>query len=117
MKPFNNLKSPPFYAILFATAREGVDAGLYSEAIATLVSAATMRSGFLGFSSDVDANGNPVKISYWETHKALQDWLAATQDLLPFRIKLDDCLGPSGCLWPWQNRLDETDVMLKIGTA
>jgi len=117
MKPFNNLKSPPFYAILYATAREGTDAGLYSEAISTLVSSATMRSAFLGFSSDVDADGNPVKVSYWESHKAMQDWLRATQDLLPFRIKLEHCLGPSGCLWPWQNRLNETDVMRKIDAA
>ena len=110
MKPFNNLKTPPFYAILYATVQEGGDAGLYSEAIATLVSSAILRASFLGFTSDIDADGNQIKISYWTTIEAKDAWLQSTKDLLPYRIKLEDCLGQSGCLWPWLNKLDESDI-------
>ena len=117
MKPFNNLVSPPFYAILYPTAREGLDAGLYSEAVSTLASAATLRSSFLGFTTDRDSYDAPIMVAYWTTHDAMWDWLNATKDLLPYRVKLDDCLGPSGCLWPWLNRLDETDVEMKIRAA
>lgn len=117
MKPFNNLISPPFYAILYTKAQEGVDAGLYSEAISTLVSAASLRSSFLGFTSDTDSYDEPIKVVYWTTHEAMTSWLTQTKDLLPYRIKLDDCLGPSGCLWPWLNRLDEADVELNIRAA
>ncbi len=117
MKPFNNLVSPPFYMILYATAHEGLDAGLYSEAISTLVSAATLKSSFLGFTSDFDSYERPIRVAYWATHDAMWDWLETTRDLLPHRIQLDDCLGPYGCLWPWLNRLDETDVVQKIRAA
>jgi len=110
MKPFNNQVSPPFYAILYANAEEGVDAGLYSEAISTLVSAATLRSAFLGFTSDSDSYERPIKVAYWTTHEAMCEWLEGSKDLLPHRIKMSDCLGPHGCLWPWLNRLDEADI-------
>lgn len=94
-----------------------MDAGLYSEAISTLVSSATLRSSFLGFTSDVDSYEAPITVVYWTTHNAMTDWLKNTKDLLPYRIRLDSCLGPSGCLWPWLNRLDEHDVEMKIKAA
>ena len=117
MKPFNNLVSPPFYTIFYASARDGVDAGLYSQAIATLVSAATMRGSFLGFTSDEDGEGNAIKIAYWTTYQANRDWIKATKDLLPYRIQLENCLGPSGCLWPWLNRLEVSDIELEFKAA
>ncbi len=117
MKPFDDLVSPPFYAILYATAEEGQDAGLYSEAISTLVAAATLRSSFLGFTSDNESYERPIKVAYWTTHDAMWDWLNSTKDLLPYRIQLDDCLGPHGCLWPWLNRLDVRDVDRDVRAA
>lgn len=117
MKPFNNLVSPPFFAILYTSVENGGNAGLHSEAISTLISAATLRASFLGFTSDVDADNNSVKIAYWTTHQAMWDWIDATRDLLPYRIEIDNCLGLTGCLWPWLNRLDEADVELKIKAA
>lgn len=117
MKPFNNLVSPPFYAILYTTAGDGVDVGLHSEAISTLASAATLKSSFLGFTTDTHTYDRPIRVAYWTTHEAMWEWLNGTRDLLPHRISLDDCLGPSGCLWPWLNRLDETDVVQEIRAA
>jgi len=117
MKPFNNLITPPFYTILYMSARKGMDAGLYSEALSTLASAASLRSSFLGFVSDTDSYEEPILVTYWTTHKSMGDWLNATRDLLPYRIKLEDCLGPSGCLWPWLNRLEETDIDMRIRAA
>ncbi len=110
MKPFSNLKTPPFFAILNVTVEEGGDTGLYSESIATLVSAAILRASFLGFTSDIDADENHVKISYWSAIEAKDAWQQSTKDLLPNRINLEDYLGLSGCLWPWINHLDESDI-------
>jgi len=99
-------RRPPFYAILFLEAGEGMDAGLYSEAVSTMASEAMMKPGFLGFSADEDADGRPVRVTYWETLADLKAWTTGVRDLLPYRIKTEDCLGPTtGCLWPW---LDET---------
>jgi hypothetical protein len=75
-----------------------------------LVSAAILRASFLLFTSDINADENHIKIPYWSTIEAKDACLQSTKELLPYRIKLEDCLGQSRCLWLWLNHLDEFDI-------
>ena len=92
---------PPFYALIQLTAGQGMDAGQYSEAVATLTSVAMLKSGFLGFETDRDASGNIIRITYFDTHGSLQTWLHDASELLPYAVKLEDVIEGTGCLWPW----------------
>ena len=85
--------------------------------MATLVSAATLCASFLGFTSDINADGNHIKISHWSTIEAKDACLQLTKNLLPYRRKLEDYLGQSSCLWLWLSRLDESDVEQVIKIA
>jgi hypothetical protein len=97
----NQSTSPPFYARLHLAAAEGMDAGQYSEAIATLTSVAMLNSGFIGFETDQDANGNSIRIAYFKDHNNLQNWLVDAAPLFPNAVCLDDIVCGTGCLWPW----------------
>jgi len=106
---------PPFYALIQTAAKPGMDAGQYSQAVATLTSVAMLKSGFLGFETDRDANGNQIRITYFDTHDSLQTWLHDASDLLPYVIKLEDVIIGSGCLWPWLG--DETEEEKRYASA
>ncbi len=97
----DSVTRPPFYALMQLTAEQGMDAGQYSEAVATLTSVAMLKSGFLGFETDYDADGHPVRIVYFDTHGGLQIWLHDASELLPFAIKIKDVISGTGCLWSW----------------
>ena len=96
-----NTTRPPFFARLHVTAAETMDAGQYSEALATLTSVAMLKPGFLGFETDQDADGNTVRIAYFEDHDNLKTWLSDASILLPYAVSLDDIICGTGCLWPW----------------
>lgn len=97
----NNNARPPFYARLHLSAADHMDAGQYSEAMATLTSVAMLKSGFLGFETDKDASGNIIRIAYFEDHNSLQNWLEDSAPLFPNAISIDDIVCGTGCLWPW----------------
>ncbi len=103
-------RRPPFYATVYATPTPEMDAGLYGEALATVVSVAILQNGFIGFEDERDADGCPVKVAYWETYGAMTAWLDKARELVPHKIGLDACLGPCGCLWPW---LDEQPAVIR----
>ena len=104
MSKLTRFKKPPFYTTIYATPIYDQDAGLYSEALSTILSLATIQSGFLGLEEEHDAQGRPVKIAYWESFTAMNAWLEKASDLVPYKIGLEPCLGSCGCLWQW---LDE----------
>jgi len=99
-------KKPPFYATIYTTPTHNQDAGLYSEALSTILSLATMQSGFISLEEKHDAQGGPVKIAYWDTFAAMNAWLEKASDLVPYKIGLGSCLGSCGCLWQWLNTDD-----------
>jgi hypothetical protein len=92
---------PPFYARIHLVSGDGMDAGQYSEAVATLTSVALLKSSFLGFETDQDADGNTIRIAYFETHDALQAWLYEAGELFPYAISVEDVVAGMGCLWQW----------------
>ena len=104
MSKITRLKKPPFYATIYATPIYDQDAGLYSEALSTILSLATIQSGFLGLEEEHDAQDRPVKIAYWDSFTAMNAWLEKASKLVPYKIGLEPCLGSCGCLWQW---LDE----------
>ncbi len=92
---------PPFYARMHLAASETMDAGQYSEAVATLTSGAMLKPGFLGFQTDLDDDGNSVRIAYFDDHDSLKSWLSDASPLFPFAVTLDDIICGTGCLWSW----------------
>ena len=104
MSKITHLKKPPFYATIYGTPTHDQDAGLYSEALSTILSLATMQSGFLSLEEDHDAQGCPIQIAYWDSFAALNAWIEKANDLVPYKIGLESCLGSCGCLWQWLDR-------------
>ena len=105
----DDVTPPPFYALIQLNAGEGMDAGQYSEAVAVMTSVAMLKPGFMGFGSDNDANQNPVRIAYFDSHDTLQTWLHESHDLLPYATKLDDVISGTGCLWHWLGNEQEEE--------
>ena len=91
----------PFFATLWEQAPEGVDAGIYSDGLSTLISMAQMDTDFLGYTIDLNEHGVGVYTCHWKTYEAMNLWLKNGQELLPARLSLQDCLIQTGCLWPW----------------
>ncbi|MAH83637.1 MAG: hypothetical protein CBB68_04660 [Rhodospirillaceae bacterium TMED8] len=101
MPRFVDLDKPPFFTALFTAPSPETNAGQFSDALATTLSAAMLFSGFIGFADDI-ANGNrPVKIVYWKTFHAMQAWQKTSSDLIPHTIDLNDCIASEGCHWQW----------------
>ena len=101
MSPFANLDKPPFFTAIYLTPEEGSNLGLYSEAVSTLVSGATLVPGFVGFTDDMAEANRPVKVLYWRTFRAMQTWQQTVQDLLPNSVDLENCIASEGCHWKW----------------
>ena len=74
-----------------------------------------LKSGFLGFETDHDADGNTIRIAYFDTHGSLQTWLYDASDLLPYAVKIDDVIGGTGCLWRWLGDEDEEEKRYASG--
>jgi len=108
--------SPPFYARLYLVAHESMDAGQYSDALATLTSVAMLKPGFLGFNFDLDDNGNTLRIAYFDTHDALQTWLSESSVLFPYGVSLEDIVNGTGCLWPWLGDEETEEKSYMSGT-
>lgn len=111
MNTLANLDKPPFFAAVYLTPdlTPGfeADAGLHSEAAATITALAMILHGFVGFRDDVAAGGRPVKIVYWRTYRSMAAWKKTCADLIPHRVKFDDCVASEGCLWHWLDDLDQ----------
>ena len=101
MSPFADLDKPPFFTAIYLTPEEGGNHGLHSEAVATLVSGATLVPGFVGFTNDVAVAKRPIKVLYWRTFRAMQAWQRKVKDLLPNNVDLESCVASEGCHWKW----------------
>ncbi len=70
---------PPYYAVIFTSARTDVDDG-YSDTAKRMVELASEQPGFLGIESARDGVG--ITVSYWESLEAIRHWKAHTEHLI-----------------------------------
>lgn len=110
MSTYADLDKPPFYTAIYMDAGPDDDPGLHSEATATLISAAMILTGFMGFRDDMAAESRAVKIVFWKNYATMKAWEKTAGDLLPNNISMDECIASSGCLWRW---LDQEPTLEK----
>ncbi len=63
--------TPPYYAVIFTSVRQGGDNG-YAEAAKKMLEMASAQSGFLGFETARQEIG--ISVSYWSTLEAIKAW-------------------------------------------
>lgn len=65
---------PPYYAVIFSSIRNGVDAG-YDATAERMMSLAPQQPGFLGVESVRDpATGLGITVSYWRDEVSIAAW-------------------------------------------
>ncbi len=117
MSTFADLDKPPFYTAVYMDPAAGIDDGLHSDAVSTMLSLAMMLTGFVGFRDDMAAENRRVRIAFWKDYTTMKAWEKTAKDLLPHRITLDDCIASEGCLWRWLDDDQETSVAPMIRAA
>jgi heme-degrading monooxygenase HmoA len=75
---FTKTPSPPYYAVIFTSARTQGDQG-YSAMADKMVEMASQQPGFLGVESVRGENGVGITISYWENEASIARWKANSE--------------------------------------
>ena len=117
MNTLANLKKPPFYTALYMTTNDGADEGLYSEAISTMLSLAMILTGFVGCRDDRSEDNRIVRILFWKNYQTMKAWERTATDLIPHRVRVQDCIASEGCLWQWLDDGSETSAAPMIKAA
>jgi heme-degrading monooxygenase HmoA len=73
-----NTPKPPYYAVIFTSARTTVDDG-YAEMSDRMVELAKQQPGYLGHESARNEIG--ITVSYWESLDAIKNWKAVAEHL------------------------------------
>ncbi len=68
-----NTPKPPYYAVIFSSARTEGDNG-YGAMSDKMAELAAQQPGFLGVESARGADGNGITVSYWESEEAIRAW-------------------------------------------
>ena len=74
MSRFADTPAPPYYAVIFANQRTGLDEKGYAETAARMEHLARDMPGFLGIESTRDDSGFGITVSYWQSEQAIADW-------------------------------------------
>lgn len=101
MDRLTETSKPPFYATMHLVPVQNCNIGQHSDALATLTSSAMLKTGFLGFSGDINEEMKSIRFVYFDTYSSLVTWLLEAQDLLPYSVQLNDIICDIGCLWKW----------------
>ena len=64
---------PPYYAVIFASLRQGEDNG-YGETADRMVELAAQQPGYIGVESLRGADGFGITVSYWQSEEAIKNW-------------------------------------------
>src|SRR5271169_5902052 len=75
MSKFGTTPAPPYYAVIFTSARTEGDWG-YNETAARMEELAKEVPGYLGIESARGADGFGITVSYWASEEAIRDWKA-----------------------------------------
>lgn len=71
---FATLPPPPYYAVIFSSARTDADEPGYAETAERMVELAREQPGFLGVESVRGADGFGITVAYWESEEAILAW-------------------------------------------
>ena len=63
-----------YFAVIFTTQRTMSDENMYQITSDRMVTLAQQQAGFLGVESVRGDDGIGVTVSYWQSHKAIQNW-------------------------------------------
>jgi heme-degrading monooxygenase HmoA len=81
---FARTPTPPYYAVIFTSARSSDDRG-YSETAQRMVALASEVPGFLGVESVRAADGLGITVSYWASEEAIAAWRENAEHLVAQR--------------------------------
>ena len=82
---FAKLPAPPYYSVVFSSARNAQDEAGYAQAAERMLVLAAQQPGYLGAESVRNADGEGITVSYWRDEAAIRAWKhqaehAATRD-------------------------------------
>jgi heme-degrading monooxygenase HmoA len=69
-----DLPEPPYYAVVFSSARREGDEREYADAARRMVELAAEQPGFLGVESVRGADGFGITVSYWRDEASIRAW-------------------------------------------
>lgn len=72
---FANTPEPPYYAVIFSSARTPSDNG-YEQMAERMLELAARQPGFLGVESARGADGFGITVSYWASLADIANWKA-----------------------------------------
>jgi heme-degrading monooxygenase HmoA len=84
MNAFATLPQPPYYAVIFSSARTEGDDG-YGDTADRMVELAQQQDGFLGVESARDNRGFGITVSYWRDEACIVKWKANAEHLVAQR--------------------------------
>lgn len=70
---FANTPAPPYFAVIFASQRQGEDAG-YGAMAERMEALAASQPGYLGIESCRGADGFGITVSYWRREADIAHW-------------------------------------------
>jgi heme-degrading monooxygenase HmoA len=73
MSQFATTPKPPYYAVVFTSARHDGDWG-YDETAARMEELAKQVPGYLGIESARGENGFGITVSYWSSEASIAEW-------------------------------------------
>jgi heme-degrading monooxygenase HmoA len=71
---FARTPPPPYYAVIFTSARTDREDAAYGVTADRMVELAAAQPGYLGIESVRDASGLGITVSYWSSLEAIADW-------------------------------------------
>ena len=71
---FAKTPTPPYYAVMFSTLRNGRDGEGYDRMAVLMESLSREMPGYLGVESTRDGEGFGITISYWTSESAILAW-------------------------------------------
>lgn len=74
MTESGRLPTPPYYAVVFTSARTADDAQGYEQMAERMVELAKQQPGYLGLDSARGPDGVGITVSYWESEESIRRW-------------------------------------------
>jgi len=65
---------PPYYAVIFTSRRNSLDAAGYGEMADWMATLAARQPGYLGMESAREADGLGITVSYWQSLDDISAW-------------------------------------------
>jgi len=71
---FAKLPAPPYYSVVFSSARNAQDEAGYAQAAERMLVLAAQQPGYLGVESARGDDGFGITVSYWDSEAAIVAW-------------------------------------------